>query len=183
LLEYSRFITLETLKLAQAFGFLYPRELFTLQVAAWSLEIEKPVYVNIGAGAGTSSLGVREARPDMRMFTVDISPSGPYGGLENERNAFAPYPEWTLPTQILGDSKTCEWTFGPIDFLFIDGDHSYAGCKGDMDHWIPFVKSGGIVAWHDYEGVHWPEVKRAVDELVDWPVIARVDSLMVKRKP
>lgn len=38
---------------------------------------------------------------------------------------------------------------GPIDFLFIDGDHSYEGVKADFDDYAPFVRAGGIVAFHD----------------------------------
>ena len=43
----------------------------------------------------------------------------------------------------------------PIDFMFIDGDHSYEGIKTDWTLWSPLVKTGGIVALHDshsYEG-------------------------------
>ena len=36
-----------------------------------------------------------------------------------------------------------------FDFVFIDGDHSYEGLKGDWEGWAPLVKSGGIIALHD----------------------------------
>ena len=36
-----------------------------------------------------------------------------------------------------------------IDLLFIDGDHSYEGCKADWDLYIGMVKSGGCVVFHD----------------------------------
>jgi len=36
-----------------------------------------------------------------------------------------------------------------IDFLFIDGDHSYEGVKKDFDTYARFVKSGGMIAFHD----------------------------------
>ncbi len=36
-----------------------------------------------------------------------------------------------------------------IDLLFIDGDHSYQGCKQDWDMYGPLVRPGGIVAFHD----------------------------------
>ena len=38
-----------------------------------------------------------------------------------------------------------------IDFLFIDGDHSIEGVKSDYENFSPFVRSGGIVAFHDYD--------------------------------
>ena len=36
-----------------------------------------------------------------------------------------------------------------VDFLFIDGDHSYKGVKQDFVMYKTFVKSGGLVAFHD----------------------------------
>src|SRR5262245_50050564 len=36
-----------------------------------------------------------------------------------------------------------------VDFLFIDGDHTYAGVAQDFADYVRFVKPGGIVALHD----------------------------------
>lgn len=36
-----------------------------------------------------------------------------------------------------------------IDFLFIDGDHSYDGVKRDFEMYAPLVRAGGLVAFHD----------------------------------
>src|SRR6185503_4484059 len=36
-----------------------------------------------------------------------------------------------------------------IDFVFIDGDHSYEALRGDWEGWSPFIAKGGIVALHD----------------------------------
>lgn len=37
----------------------------------------------------------------------------------------------------------------PIDLLFIDGDHSYAGVSADYSMYAPLVRPGGIIAFHD----------------------------------
>ena len=37
----------------------------------------------------------------------------------------------------------------PLDFLFIDGDHSWDGISGDWQAWSEKVMPGGIVALHD----------------------------------
>jgi predicted O-methyltransferase YrrM len=37
----------------------------------------------------------------------------------------------------------------PVDFIFIDGDHSFDGLKADWTGWSPLVAPGGIVALHD----------------------------------
>ena len=43
--------------------------------------------------------------------------------------------------QILGDRT--------VDFLFIDGDHSYAGVKSDFFDYLPLMSPRGIVGMHD----------------------------------
>lgn len=50
-----------------------------------------------------------------------------------------------------------------LDFIYIDGDHSYEAVKKDILSWRPKVKTGGIIAGHDYE--LYEEVKKAVDEI------------------
>ncbi len=66
----------------------------------------------------------------------------------------------------------------PMDFIFLDGDHSRAGVEADIVAWLPHVRSGGTLAGHDYYTVeqhHHPGVREAVDaafgtELVRHPV-------------
>lgn len=37
----------------------------------------------------------------------------------------------------------------PLDFLYIDGDHSYEAVRADFDAWFPYVRSGGLILLHD----------------------------------
>jgi|KBSSwiStaDraftv2_1062776.scaffolds.fasta_scaffold00963_7 cephalosporin hydroxylase len=37
----------------------------------------------------------------------------------------------------------------PLDLLFIDGDHSFAGAAADFELYRPLVRPGGIIAFHD----------------------------------
>jgi predicted O-methyltransferase YrrM len=49
-----------------------------------------------------------------------------------------------------GFSKEVAPTFHlPIDFLFIDADHSYEAIKTDWNSWCPKMAEGGIIALHD----------------------------------
>jgi predicted O-methyltransferase YrrM len=79
----------------------------------------------------------------------------------------------------------------PIDFLFIDGDHSEQGVTRDWNEWSQFVIPGGIVAFHDsrmFEG-GWPKETdgpvRAVDRLFrnrpssEWSIVDEVHSLVI----
>ncbi|MSU23371.1 MAG: class I SAM-dependent methyltransferase [Opitutus sp.] len=52
---------------------------------------------------------------------------------------------------------------GTIDLIFIDGDHSYDACKADIIAWAPFVKRGGVIAFHDF-GSRADGVTRAIFE-------------------
>jgi cephalosporin hydroxylase len=37
----------------------------------------------------------------------------------------------------------------PLDYLFLDGDHTYDGVRRDFEMYAPLVRSGGIVVFHD----------------------------------
>lgn len=79
----------------------------------------------------------------------------------------------------------------PIDFLFIDGDHSGRGIQRDWDDWSRFVASGGLVVFHDarlFEG-GWTNPAYGPVKLVDrlfrntknqgWMIVQEVHSLVV----
>jgi predicted O-methyltransferase YrrM len=36
-----------------------------------------------------------------------------------------------------------------LDFLFIDGDHTYEGVREDFNMYSPLVRTGGLIAFHD----------------------------------
>ena len=84
---------------------------------------------------------------------------------------------------------------GSIDFLFIDGDHSYEGCKRDFAEWHSFVGSGGLVAFHDarlfpgsWTQPDWGPVRvvnetfRGTSAEPGWQIVEEVDSLVVVRR-
>lgn len=153
---------------AKAFGYLTDGEVNLLkQMIKKVSEDKNPVVVNIGAGAGTSALAMREANPAIDLYSVDKSEGGPFGGFEGERNAFieAGLP---IPKQRLGDSKQLglEWTGPTIDLLFIDGDHSAMGVAGDFAAWYGKVSPDGVIIFHDYGSDNWPDVKLFVDNVV-----------------
>lgn len=52
----------------------------------------------------------------------------------------------------------------PIDFLYIDADHSYRGVSADLEAWVPHVKSGGLIVGDDYDHPRYPGVREAWDE-------------------
>ena len=50
-----------------------------------------------------------------------------------------------------------------FDFVFIDADHSYEGCKADIVIWTPKIRHDGWLCGHDYGNEDYG-VKKAVDE-------------------
>ncbi|MBK6786245.1 MAG: class I SAM-dependent methyltransferase [Betaproteobacteria bacterium] len=55
---------------------------------------------------------------------------------------------------------------GSLDFVFIDGDHSYEACSNDIRLWWPKLKEGGLLSGHDYVNEKNYGVIRAVNEFV-----------------
>jgi len=49
------------------------------------------------------------------------------------------------------DDAAREWRGGPIDYLYVDADHSYEGCKSDLELWWPHIRIGGLIAGDDYD--------------------------------
>jgi len=74
-----------------------------------------------------------------------------------------------------------------VDFLFIDGDHSQAGCERDFNLFSPKVKPGGLLGFHDYDdqrpelGPTWV-VENRLRQSADWSPAGRWDSLIVFRR-
>tara|TARA_B110000977_G_C10998571_1_gene462871 strand:- start:154 stop:714 length:561 start_codon:yes stop_codon:yes gene_type:complete len=54
-----------------------------------------------------------------------------------------------------------------IDYLFIDGDHSYQGVMNDYNNYLKFVKKDGIIVFDNYNDSSWLEVTKAVNEILD----------------
>ncbi len=79
----------------------------------------------------------------------------------------------------------------PVDFIFIDGDHSEAGLLGDWNAWKNLVLPNGIVALHDSRSTPQRPIDDAGSVRVTAQVITKdaafevidvVDSLTVLRR-
>lgn len=206
-------------ELRDAFKYLFPEELEVLKEFSRCLyDEERPVIINIGAGAGTSALAFLESNPLVRVYSIDIQKEdSPLGCLYAELAAVeAASPLfWFRLNQFHGDSKEIgkHWQdkgtpdnpypfYGLANIVFIDGDHSYEGCRGDIEAWLPNLRSGGLLLIHDYNKEEviaamdydpatmphykeWPGVNQAVDELrMDSRVefVETVDTLAIFRK-
>ena len=127
---------------------------------------------------GTLYLWTRVARPDASIVSIDL-PGGQFGG-GYSRLRTPIYRRFARRQQRLhlvrADShqidtlEQVKQLFGgsEIDFLFIDGDHSYAGVKRDWEMYSTLVRKGGIIAFHDVAGNYGEtQAKRCWDEIKD----------------
>lgn len=127
--------------------------------------------LEIGTANGGSLLPItRLSAPNAHIISVDLH-HGEFGG---------GYPAWRIPlyrafarpTQRLdllrGDShdrRTVDQVLRllggePLDFLFIDGDHTFDGVREDFETYGPLVRPGGLVAFHD---INPPSEREAID--------------------
>jgi hypothetical protein len=66
-----------------------------------------------------------------------------------------------LSTEVLDELE-------PLDWVYLDGSHTYEGVRADLESYYALVKPGGVIAGDDYAvGGFWEDgVIRAVDEFV-----------------
>lgn len=144
---------------------------------------QNPKYImEIGtANGGTLFSFCKLAKDDATIISLDL-PGGKFG-------EGGGYPEWKTPIYqsfkkenqklyLLKEDSHQQETLekvkqilggNPLDFLFIDSDHSYEGVKKDFEMYSPLVKKGGIIAFHDiakhpvdsefFVDVFWKEIK------------------------
>ncbi|PNW62802.1 UNVERIFIED_CONTAM: hypothetical protein BEN50_04245 [Euhalothece sp. KZN 001] len=76
--------------------------------------------------------------------------------------------------------------FLPLDFLFIDGDHSWEGIKGDWESWKDCIEIHGIVALHDSINVNQVGSERYTQQIIlkdkKFIILEQVDTLTILQK-
>ena len=163
--------------------------------------------VEIGVYEGSSAVEfVRVMKRDAELHLID-----PYGHHAHALPAGWGATEWATKRSVrraagaAGPRVTwhivksvdagANWT-RPIDFVFIDGDHSESGALADWHAFSQHVEAGGHVAFHDARygrpgGLGAPGPTAVVDRLFrgdepleDWTISAEVDrTVVVQRAP
>jgi predicted O-methyltransferase YrrM len=151
--------------LAVGSGLIPPRTMHSADDARVLLEVARGAkrVVEIGVYEGSSALALCNALgSDAELHLVDpfgahpdALPSG-WGATEGAtrrvvartlraRGSDAPSVHWHV---CLSAELASRWE-GETDMVFIDGDHSEAGCELDWSSWRQFVPVGGRVVFHD----------------------------------
>ena len=71
----------------------------------------------------------------------------------------------------------------PLEFIFIDGDHSYEAVKADFALVSPWLADGGLIALHDHAA--YSGVARLVGEALisrQWTVAAQIENLLCLKR-
>lgn len=120
-------------------------------------EVEKlepgQVYLEVGVDKGKSlSIARMVAKEGVLVIGVDLRPDPKVPG-----TLF--YQEDSTKLQLTAAGRI------NVNVIFIDGDHTYEGCKADIDNWYPQMAEHGVMLFHDHDSTS-PGVVRAVSEFV-----------------
>ncbi|MFQ5931657.1 MAG: class I SAM-dependent methyltransferase [Nitrospiraceae bacterium] len=109
--------------------------------------------LEIGTARG-GTLFIWSQLASMRVVSCDLK----HAGVRTHLYRAFPPPRSTCRVYVLtGDSHDPEFrervvqTFEgePVDFLFVDGDHTEAGVEADYEDYHDLVRPGGLIAFHD----------------------------------
>lgn len=149
----------QALEVAEQLGITQKPE--EIRVLYELLREERPTNVlEIGLDqAGTLFLWTRAAASDAHLISLDTCPVGRLGGWSpfvfgrGRLGHSSQRVDLLLPANSHADEtvrRVKNLLRGDLlDFLFVDGDHSYEGVWDDFGTYAPLVRPGGLVAFHD----------------------------------
>lgn len=121
---------------------------------AREVAVLKPkVILEIGTARGGTAL-IWAHLAEKKLVTCDLLDKRGFADLVR---AFPPPGSQCDVSVVIGDSHSAEFLERvrkeldgePVDFLFIDGDHTEAGVTQDYEFYSPLVRPGGLIAFHD----------------------------------
>lgn len=143
--------------------------------------VQEPViFVEVGSWLGRSTAylagRIQRLEKPVQFFAVDTwlgSPAEPGMLLTVETHGGDLFPQWqrnmkqaevlayVQPMQLASVDAARHFEANSIDFVFIDGEHTYDAVSADIQAWLPKLEPGGTLAGHD---VDQEPVARAVRE-------------------
>jgi predicted O-methyltransferase YrrM len=117
----------------------------------------KRVLAEIGVWHGVTTCRLRAAMAtDGILYAIDPYPRGRLGVSFQQRIAHGELRStsggqirWIRATGAEAGRRLAAELAARVDFVFIDGDHTYEGLRGDWEAWSGLLAPGGIVCLHD----------------------------------
>lgn len=143
--------------------------------------------IEIGVFAGDLSRELLKADPDLNLIMIDSWEGDGQAYLGDSGDWHATLPQCAQDDFLVKTQKRVAFANGraqiirkrstdaladvpdrSCDFVFIDADHSYEGCRADIDGWARKLRPGGWLGGHDYQNTDFEKfgVTRSVDEFV-----------------
>jgi len=107
--------------------------------------LSNSVYVEIGVSEGSSISAMAGFRPDINCYGVEIE------GIEKSSNVIKQEGLDNVTLIHGGSADICKTWDKEIDMMFIDGDHNSPQVFLDVIGWFPYIRSNGVILFHDYE--------------------------------
>lgn len=135
-------------------------------------------FVEIGAYMGQSTCfmaqEIKRRNKKIKFDVIDhFNGSVEHQGMLKGKNLYEIFIENMKNAEVLDDINIIRmdcneavklYQDNSLDFVFIDGGHSYEEVKNDIQKWLPKVKIGGVLCGDDYHKNH-PGVIKAVEEI------------------
>ena len=160
-----------------------PGAFSTFDMEVFVPEVQKlkagEIYLEIGTDKGKSlSIAEMVIGQNINIYTVDINLTDELKGYLKDN----PDIEFFWMSSKTASRVWRERGMPKIYLLFIDGDHSYLGCRNDIEDWYPYMSEAGVMLFHDGD-TSSPGVVQAVAEFVDthrnikeWTMHKRTDK-------
>lgn len=164
----------------------YAEEDFIVQFAQQVPEGGTIVHVGVEYGRCVTESAWAVRGKSINVWAVDVFPANhPAGNLLDIFTANIEEAGFDTIRMIPQNSTAAgqSWSHGPIDLLMIDAGHSYREVLDDINAWLPHVRDGGVILFHDYwknkdsHPTHL-DVKKAVDESFGEHVNMGPDSMV-----
>jgi predicted O-methyltransferase YrrM len=150
-----------------------PRNRGRWALAISMAEMEFRAGAEIGTLHGDSAEMWCRCNPQLHLTCID--PYGEYRkrhGRRQRDGAFNATKERLSPFNVTmmrttSAAAVVKFKDASLDFVHIDGDHSFDAAMQDIIAWTPKVRIGGLVIVHDYFSLNWQGVTQAVDAYVE----------------
>lgn len=124
--------------------------------------------VEIGCSSGLTTRNLAHAFPEWTIHAVDWTENAHLNEMQtSEKPMVVAEVARDLKNVKTYDIDSHQFVYPPnIGFVFIDGDHSYQGVKGDTEIAVAYgQKQSLMIVWHDVNSVYYPCVTQYLDEI------------------